>query len=162
MNRKAIVIACIVLAAAAALYLLTRDRDEQRIRKNLALLADTVTKPGEGIGEIPLMGRTRTVQSLFTDDCTISVGRPVPDVTGIQQLTTVYFQAMRMTDAIEVTFHDVSVAIGDDGVSATTTMTAKATRAKDRAIEAREVELTWKKLEGKWRIHRAESVRVLR
>ncbi len=156
------VIICIVLAAAIVVYFVTRNRDERQIRKKLGLLAGAVTKSGEGVGEIPLMGRTRTVQSLFSDDCVISVGKPVPDINGVQQLTTVYFQAMRMTDAIEVTFLDVSVTLGDDGVSATTNMTAKATRARDKGIEAREIEMKWRKIEGTWRIHEAEAVQTLR
>lgn len=41
-------------------------------------------------------------------------------------------------------------------------MTAKATRAKDNGIEAREIEMKWRKVEGRWRIREAEAVRVLR
>ena len=145
---------------------LLRDNDEAMIRNELSSLAAVCSKLSDNSGELVIMGKANRLKTLFTQDCVISVGRPVPEMTGVDTLAAVFFQAMRTVSEMEVTFVDISVTVDDVRVSATTTMTARATEARgvgsSRELQAREIQMLWRKVDGTWKIAKATVVKILR
>lgn len=164
--NKFVLALIVALVVAVATVLIIRSRDEYRIKKNLKLLAASVSKyrdiDEEGIAFLKKVAR---MKSLFFKDCTIMVGKPVPVIQGIEELIAFYTHAMRTVSEIKVTFHDISVVVEEDRKTAKTLMTAKADspdlQEGGDSIDAREVEMIWKKYEGKWKITTVNEVKIL-
>ncbi len=165
MKKLILVLTFLLTASFIVFFLLTRQGDERQIRKNLISLAAMVSKLGDE-SELIALANIQKIKSLFTRDCQISLGAPVPEIRGRDMLISALHQARRMVERIEVDFYDISVIIGENYMTAKTTMTAKATaldpqRGK-RVMEAREVDMCWKKVEGEWKIAKVQLIRTLR
>ncbi len=163
---KAVVIIVLIAAAAVAAWLVTRDRDQHRIRKNLDRLAAAVHKPrGAVIEGMDLFKRVAIVQSLFTTDCVISAGEPAPEMKGTDELCALFAQGIKTVKELKILFKDVSVTVAPDHLSAAVTMTVEAIGEDfsegTRKFDAREVEVAWKKIEGKWKIAAVKEVQTL-
>lgn len=164
---KKIVIALIIaLVVAAAMHFIIRNRDEHSIKKSLKSLAASVSKSKNvDVQGIAFFKKVATIKLLFSDDCTISVGTSIPTIHGIDDLIAFYTQGMRTVHEIKVTFHDISVAIGEDRSTAKTFMTAKATcpdfQEGGGGVEAREIEMSWKKYDRTWKIITVNEVKTL-
>lgn len=145
------------------IFLVTRHHgDEWQIRRNLSSLAAMVSGLGNE-SELVAMNNIRKMKSLFTKDCHIAVGSPVPEMTGHDMLVSTVYQVRKMVNNVDVDFYDISVTIGENRVTARTTMTATVTRREgERGTEAREVEMRWKKVEGVWKIAEVQLVKTLR
>ena len=162
--KNRILIAACVAAAAVLIFVLMRDSDERRIRAQLKRFRNVVTKSDEAVSEIVLLGNTRALQALLTDACTVRIGSPVPDMNGKRSIVAAYFHVMKMSLTIEVALYDISVTIGDDRATATSVMTATAGSPDGRGdgIEAREIEMRWKKIEDTWKIAEVKAAVVFR
>lgn len=147
-----------------AIFFITRNRDERHIRKNLSSLAATISKSRDE-GALALIAKAQKIKSFFTQDCRIVVGAPIPDIQGLEMLVAVFYQALRSVDEVNVGFHDISVTIGEEGITAKTVMTAKATgpdpQGGERVTDAREIEMDWKKIDGTWKIAEVRVVQIL-
>ena len=112
------------------------------------------------------LANIRKIKSLFTPDCQIVVGAPIPEIQGHDMLISTIYQARRIVNRIDIDFYDISVTIGDNHVRARTIMTAAATglapQEGERVIEAREIEMRWKKVEGLWKIREVRLIQTLR
>lgn len=146
------------------IFFITRNRDERRIRKNLGSLAAAVSKSRDE-GNLSFIAKIAKIRSLFTKDCRITVGAPIPDIEGIEMLVAIFSQALKSVDEVKVNFYDISVTIGEERTTARTAMTAKATghdpHVGRRVTDAREIEMDWKKIDGTWKIREVRAVRTL-
>ncbi len=173
---KKILLILVVALVVVSIVIIVRSRDEYRIKKKLKSLAALVTK-SKGVDEkgLALIARAAALKKLFARDCSVSLGEYVPgirdmgefvpDMLGIEEVVGMYTMAMRSISDIKVTFHDISVTIGDNRKTANTYMTAKVKCAEcfegDEGIDAREFEMEWEKVEGKWRIKEVKEVETL-
>ena len=164
-GKRAFVIA-LVAVAAVVVWLLTQDGDQRLIRKNLDRLAAAAYKPrGAVIEGLDIFKRVAVIQSLFTADCVISAGEPAPEMKGTDELCAIFSQGIKTVKELKILFKDVSVAVAPDHASATVAMTVEAIGAdfqeSGRRFDAREVEVAWKKAEGKWKIAAVKEVQTL-
>ncbi|MCD5397514.1 nuclear transport factor 2 family protein [candidate division NPL-UPA2 bacterium] len=148
-----------------AFFLLTHHGDERQIRRNLISLAARLSRLGNE-SELMALANIKKIKLLFTQDCRIMVGAPIPEIRGHDMLLSTLHQTRRVMGKIEVDFYDISVIIEEDLVTARATMTAMATgldsQRDERIIEVREVKMYWKKVEGEWRIAEVRLIRTLR
>lgn len=112
------------------------------------------------------LANIQKIKSFFTQDCRIAVGAPIPDIIGHDMLMSTIYQARKIVDKIDVDFYDISVIIRENHITANTTMTAKATgpdpQGGERVTEVREVEISWEKVEGVWKIADVQLIQTLR
>jgi len=124
-----------------------------------------VSKSGNE-NEVMALANIQKIKTLFTRNCRIAVGAPIPEIRGHDMLMSTVYQARKMVNKIDVDFYDISIIIGDKQVTARTTMTVKATgpdsRGDKQVIEAREIEMRWKKIENRWKIAEVQVIRTLR
>jgi hypothetical protein len=160
LKHRGILLGVAILAGAVLIFLATRDSDERRIRRRLKMLAEKATNTEGELSEMALVGRGRAIQSAFTKDCVVSIGRPIPDVNGPGQLATVYLHTMKTVKNLEVTLHDVTVAVDEAGSTAVTYLTVKATSPDfgQDGVDVREIEMKWRKVDDSWRIEEARVV----
>ena len=148
------------------IWLVTQDWDQRRIRKNLDRLAAAAYKPkGAVIQGVDLFKRVTVLRSVITADCVISPGEPVPQIKGLDELCGLFAQGINMVAELKVMFKDVSVNFAPERQGATATMTAEGIgtdlQGGPKQYEAREIEMTWKKIEGKWKIAEVKEVKTL-
>lgn len=163
---KAVAVVVLIAAAAVVVWLLTQDWDQRRIRKNLDRLAAAAYKPrGAAIEGMDLFKRVAIIQSLFTTDCVISAGEPAPEMKGTDELCALFAQGIKTVKELKILFKDVSVTVAPNHLSATAAMTVEAIGEDfsegNRKFDAREVEVAWKKNEGKWKIAGVKEVQTL-
>lgn len=164
---KKITIPLILILAVLVIIIsfMARNRDERRIRKNLGSLAVTVSKSKDE-GTLAFIARIAKIKSLFTKDCRIVVGAPVPDIEGLEMLIGIFSQTLKSVDEVKINLYDISITIGEEQATARTAMTAKATgpdsHGGGRVTEAREIEMDWKKIDGTWKIDEVRAVQTLR
>jgi hypothetical protein len=166
LNGKAILVIAFVAATAVVVWLVTQDWDQRRIRKNLDRLAAAAYKPrGAVIEGMDLFKRVAIIQLSFTTDCVISAGEPAPEMKGTDELCGLFAQGIKTVKDLKILFKDVSVTVAPDRLSATGNMTIEAIGEDfsegKRKFDAREVEVAWKKIEGKWKIAGVKEVQTL-
>lgn len=164
MKKITIALMIILTIFFIVIFFTTRHRDQRLIKKGLDSLAITVST-SRNEGELAFIAKTRKIKSLFTQDCRIVVGDPIPDIQGLEMLTTTFCQALRSVDELDVDFCDISITIEEEGTSAKTMMTAKATGPDpykgEPVTDVREIEMNWKKIDGTWKIADVRAVQTL-
>lgn len=154
----------IVPFAAVLIFLVFYFRGpEYRIRKNLTALEGLLTKSPD---ELPIasLGRAGRVGTFFTEDCSITVGDPVPDIRGNSQLVAIVYRARQSFHRADVNFADISISVTDKN-NAELTLTPTATVYEQGSlmgrVEAWEVELTMVKINGSWKIKKVTAIETL-
>ena len=142
--KKAVILVFLGMAVVAAIFFLTCKQDQRIIKKKLNLLADTVSRsPGQD--KLISLVKAGRLKDLFTPDCLIELGEPIP--------------------RIEVTFRDIAVTIEQPPLAAKTVMTATAVSPDSdgggRRTDAREIEMEWKKIDRIWKIFKVSEVKTL-
>lgn len=165
MNSRTLAAIALVAVAAGAWFLLRGDFDEEQIRRNLDDLAAMASSPeGQPDAPAPLV-RLARIRKVLTEDCEVRPGEAYPAISGRDNLMAVIGQYTGSVSGLRVTFHDLTVTVADDGQTATTTKTVTVTsRGKqgEDILDAREARMTWRKVDGDWRIAVIEEVATLR
>ncbi|MFH0911422.1 MAG: nuclear transport factor 2 family protein [Planctomycetota bacterium] len=163
--RRVGVFLSILAACGAALYLLYRDSDEAKIRKRLDVLAETLSKSGPE-GPLSVLPKMQRLSDLFTKDCRVSAGGPVPFIEGERALLAAFQRLYGEVDSVAVRFYDVEVTADPSGRAARATLSATATRRhlvrRGESLYARELNFDWKKVDGAWRIDEVTVIEILR
>jgi hypothetical protein len=142
------------------IFVFYKTRNERQIRRNISSLSTAISSilKNDGI-TVPQFEVLRIV-SFFTEDCQITIGRPLPKIYGRQDLIAAVYLAGKMyVGEVEVGFYDVSVSIAENAATATSTKTAVATRAIGREIL--NIKMHWEKIQGRWKIATVESIPIL-
>lgn len=158
--KKILLILTLLVVAVAVVVFYFSQQDERQIRRNIASLSDSISALLREDG-IAALTEARRIGLLFTEDCQITVGGPVPEIHGRQELISAAYGARRMlAGKVEVAFRDVSITVAEDRVTAISTKTAVATGATGR--EVRNIKMRWEKTEGRWEIATAKYIPILR
>ena len=136
--------------------------DEERIRAALEELAATVSQSGgEGLAQ---MTRAATLGSFFAPDVEVDLGAPYAPFRGRDTIMALAAKAAVPGEGFDVRFVDVEVDVAPGGTDATARMTATlADRGGllDRGLDARELEMAWRKVDGGWLIARVTGIETL-
>jgi len=136
--------------------------DEGRIRAALEELAATVGEPrAEGFAQ---MTRAAAFGSFFTPDVEVDVGAPYAPFRGRDTIIAMAAKAAAPGQGLDVRFVDVEVDVAPGGTEAIARMTATVAdrrAASDRGIDARELEMAWRKVDGHWLIARVTGIETL-
>jgi hypothetical protein len=156
-----------MLAIVGAIaYMVTRNRDEETIRKQLDVLAATASKGGLPEAGGAYMKKMLELRSLFTVDCTLDVASAGVNTRGADNLIMLYSQSVGAARELIFSFHDISVTVAEDRRSARTPLTVKTVSSEPleglTGIDAWEVEMGWEKIDGHWKIASIAEVQTLR
>jgi len=136
--------------------------DEGRIRAALEELAATVSEPGaEGLGQVT---HAAALGGFFAPDVEVDLGAPFTPFRGRDTIMAMAAKAAVPGQGLDVRFVDVEVEVAPGGTDATTRMTATVADRGGRAqggIDARELEMTWRKTDGQWVIARVTGIETL-
>ena len=162
--KKAVILVFLGMAVVAAIFFLTCKQDQRIIKKKLNLLADTVSRSPDQ-DELTSLAKAGRLKGLFTPDCLIELGEPIPRIDDRETLMAMYYNFQRAIPRIEVTFRDIAVTIERPPLAAKTVMTATAVSPDSdgggRRTDAREIEMEWKKIDRTWKIFKVSEVKTL-
>lgn len=163
--RTLIRIVSIVVALLVAYYAYHRyfPDDEAVIRARLDDLAATVSHTGGGEG-FSTLARAAKFGTFFTQEVVIEIGGGFAPIRGRDTVLALAAKAQVPGEGFTIRFVDVTVAVDPSGLSALATMTATAqgrSLGDFQAIDARELEMAFLKVDGEWQIERVTGVETI-
>jgi len=161
-NRKRVaIILALAVAAIAAWHLL--QSDEVKVRKQLNLLAELISKEGEE-STIMAAQRGHSIGKIFTDPSAYETdAHTYSGSYSRQQIARQALLARAGFTHLRLKLHDISITFTNKiraGVILTANVAGE-TKAGDKIDNAHEIELTLSKTEKKWLISRIKVVEVL-
>jgi len=136
---------------------------EEVIRQRLTELARTASCSGKESALVKLAG-AQALTSFCTPDVEITVDIPGYSrrtFSGHDELVQAAVGARSAGRAFSVEFLDIIVTVASDRTSAVADLTAKGNVSGEKDLYVQELRFRLKKVEGKWLIFRAETMKTL-
>ena len=133
------------------------------VRQRLVTLANTATF-GAHDSVVARAAKAQKFSSMFSRDVTIrfnSAGYGARELTGMDELTESANGAFAAIRELKVEFLDITVTVAADRLSAEANCTARVRMADKSDYGVSEMRFKFKKIEGKWLISLAETVKTL-
>ena len=157
------VLIAVALIAAYYAYRWYFPDDEAVIRARLDDLAATVSHTGGGEG-FSMIARAAKFGTFFTQDVLIEIGGGFAPIRGRDTVLAIAAKAQVPGEGFIISFVDVTVTVEPSGSSALATLTATAqgrSLGDLQAIDARELEMAFLKVDGEWQIDRVTGVETI-
>lgn len=138
--------------------------DEARIRDVLERIAGAASSGGAEEGEVARIARAASIRSELDPQVTVDAGPPFSQLAGRDALVGTVARLKSSVRDLEVQLDDVQVTVAADRLTARVTLTAKAHFRDERggrALEARELDVLFRRLEGDWVVSEVAFVRAL-
>ncbi|MGH9350345.1 MAG: nuclear transport factor 2 family protein [Vicinamibacterales bacterium] len=153
----------VVVVAAGVLAYRWWNSPERQIRRTLAAISSRLSHD-EPVTGLAAAVAAAGLQELVAREVVIEPGRPFPPLTGRDAVVAAAARLVTATPAARVEVVDLRITIGADGDTARVAGSVVATfhdRAGQRAVEAREVVMTLRRVGGRWVVERAAAVNVV-
>jgi hypothetical protein len=137
--------------------------DEAQIRSVLERISETISGGGTE-GDVAVLGRAAALRSHLAPDVVVDAGAPYMRLTGRDAVIVTTARLNGVIRNLDVTFEDIEIAVADDRTSARATLVAEARydeRGGQRGFEARELELAFRRLDGRWVLSEVALIRAL-
>lgn len=136
--------------------------DRQLIERQLNSLAAAASVSGAETPVVRMTGAAR-VAKFFTDDVIVSANDQSSTIGGRDAVMALAAQARATSGPLKVSFDDVQIAVADPS-TATAYMTvtiSSADRNGSSLVDARELNVTFRKVAREWLIARVDALRTL-
>ena len=152
-----------VIGAGVFGFFRFKTRDERQLRKNIKIMGNLVSKSSED-SDLVLLARVAKFTSYLTEDCLVVYGPPLPDMNGREDIQMVVVNVQKIFKRLEVEGIDVTVVLSANHQRARTHLTvnvvgSQAEETKE-LIDAREVDLSWIKIDRHWKIKEARYIQT--
>ena len=137
--------------------------DEAQIRAVLERIADAVGS-GADEGEVGRIARAASIRKELDPQVAVDAGPPFTRLTGRDTLIGTAVRVNSRVRDLEVQFDDVQVSVAPDRETAKVYLTAAAYFRDQRGgqgLDARELDITFRRLEGHWVVSAVALVRTL-
>ena len=159
---RALAIVCAVIAMAVYGWRWVFPNDESEIKAVLERIADGVSASEDG-GDVGRLARAASLRNEFAADVRVDAGPPFQRITGREAIIGVAARIKSSVGHLELSFPDISVLVDPDRQTATAMVTAEAhfDQGGRRNIDARELEIGFKRLESDWVITAVSLLRAI-
>jgi hypothetical protein len=164
MTKRFVIIVC----ALAALWFGWRwafPSDEAQIHRVLDRIAKAAGSGAVGESDVARIARSMSIRSALDPKITVDAGPPFRATSGRDVLIGTVARLNTTMKDLEVRFADVQISVDPSRTSAKVHTTAEALfhdARGDRGLEARELDLTFRRLQGDWVVSQVAPVRTLR
>jgi hypothetical protein len=137
--------------------------DETAIKKRLNRVAALMTFDSKE-GGIAIAANVSELMGLFELEVEVEIDTPEfqrQSLVGRDMIRNAALAARQSYSPLEVKFLDQNVAITPDGTNATVHLTGQVRQPGKRDLFVQELKFMLRKVNGKWIIHRVETVRTL-
>jgi len=138
--------------------------DDAQIRGVLEEIAEAVGGSAAQEGEVSRLARAASARNQLDPQITVDAGPPFNRMRGRDAVIGTIARLNGSIRDLEVKFTDVQITVGRDRSSAKAYLTAEAhywDRGGARGLEARELDLTLRRLNGDWVVSDVALVRTL-
>jgi hypothetical protein len=160
---KRVVLAAVALTALWLGWRWVFPNDEAQIRAVLERIADAAGGGAED-GEVGPIARAASIRKELDPQIAVDAGPPFTRLTGRDTLIGTVARMNSSVRDLEVQFDDVQVSVAPDRETAKVYLTAEAyfrDQRGGRGLEARELDVTFRRLEGNWVVSEVALVRTL-
>lgn len=161
---KRLAVAAIALTALWFGWRWLFPNDEAQIRAVLERIADAVGSGAAEEGEVGRIARAASIRGELDPQISVDAGPPFTRLSGRDTLIGTVARVNSTVRDLEVQFEDVQVSVAPDRTTAKVYLTAEAhfnDQRGGRGIEARELDVTFRRLEGDWVVSEVALVRTL-
>ena len=161
MQRLIVLIAVVATAWFGWRYLFPSD--EAQIRSALERIADAVGSDGER-GAVAHIARAASMRNELDPEIVVEAGPPFSRMTGRDAVVGAVARLNATLPDLEVDLSDVQVTVAPDRTTARGSLTVDAQfrdERGERVRDARELELTFRRLDGDWVVTQVTLVRAL-
>jgi hypothetical protein len=158
-----LVLLAVVIGLGFWLWTIFFPAPEKVVLKKIASLAATATFSA-GDGNITRANKASNLIGYFSNDAEISVDAPelgAHTLSGRDEIRETALRAFTGLAALKVEFLDVTVRIGADQQIADVSCTVRVNAGDKKDYGVEEMHFQLKKVDGDWRITRAETVKTL-
>jgi hypothetical protein len=138
--------------------------DDAQIRSVLERIAEAVGSGAEQQGDVSRLARAAAVRNQLDPQITVDAGPPFSRMSGRDAIIGTIARMNGTVSDLEVVFADVQITVDPTRSSAKVYLTAQA-QYRDgggaRGLEARELDLTFRRLDGDWVVSDVARVRTL-
>ena len=116
---------------------------------------------GDGLGQ---MARAARLGSFFAQDVVVDLGRPYSRLEGRDTIMALAAKMQVPGEGLDVRFVDVAIDVAPAGADAVVHLTATvASRGRpfESGLDAKELEMAWRKVDDTWVIARVTGVETL-
>lgn len=152
----------VVLVAGWTAWQWAFPSDEAQIEAVLERIAENLAG-GAAEAEVARLARAASLRHEFAPDVVIDAGEPLQRINGREALVGMAARLHGTVRNLEVRFHDLAIVVAPDRQAATATVTAEA-RFDDgagRGIEARDLAMTFTRVDGDWVVASVSLIRAL-
>ena len=140
--------------------------DQSQIRAVFARISAIVEASASaetGSGGIEGLARVASLQQEFAPDATVDAGAPLQRLKGRQPIVAAAARVLLAARDLELRFPDITIDVAGDRQTATAIVTAEAyfDQAGQRTMDARELELTFMRVEDRWVIGAVSLIQPL-
>jgi hypothetical protein len=139
--------------------------DEAQIRAVLERIAEGVGGGGEGGGGVEALARAASLRNEFAPDVIVNAGPPFQRINGREAIIGAAARLNSATRNLELRFPDATVDVAADRQTATAVVTAEARFDQPgggRGLDARELEVTFRRLDDRWVISAVTLIEPLK
>lgn len=157
-HQRSLLMAGIVVASVGMFMLLTMNRDERIIRRNLEdLIARCEKKSGRGVFQT--LASAADIRTFFTTDALLNLGKPYPAQLEARELPPLIARAHLELESLQITVNGVEFLprTAPDQVETRLAAELKAQRGEMAERFLDEYRVRWKKIDGDWKIAEARS-----
>jgi hypothetical protein len=161
---KRVVLAAVALMALWFGWRWVFPNDEAQIRAVLDRIADAVGSGAAKEGEVGRIARAASIRKELDPQIAVDAGPPFMRLIGRDTLIGTVARVNSSVRDLEVQFEDVQVSVAPDRETAKVYLTAEAyfrDQRGGRGLEARELDVTFRRLEGNWVVSDVALVRTL-
>jgi hypothetical protein len=137
--------------------------DEAAIRAVLGRIAEGVSAGAAGNGNMERLARVASLRHELAPDITVDAGPPFQRLTGREAIIGTAASLSGSTRDLQVRFEDVEITVEPSRQRAEVTLTVEArTRdAADGGLDSRELEVIFRRVEGRWVVANVALIRAL-
>jgi hypothetical protein len=161
---RIVVLVAVVAAAAWYGWRWVFPDDEAAIRAVLSRIEEGVSAgEGAGDGDMNRLARAASLRHELAPDITVDAGPPFQRLTGRDAIIGAAASVSGSRRDLQVRFQDVDIAVEPSGERAEVTLTAEA-RSRDAAdggLDSRELQVIFRRLEGRWVVANVTLIRAL-
>lgn len=138
--------------------------DEAQIRGVLVSIADGLETEGGDASSVQGLARVAALQNEFAPDAIIVAGPPFQRLTGRQAIVAAAARVRVAVRNLEIDFPEIAISVAGDRQTATALVTAEAhfaDAAASRGLNARDFEVAFARLDGRWVVTSATLIEPL-
>lgn len=164
MTPRRIVIVAVVCLAVWLTWRYVFPSDEAQIRRVLESITDAVGSGDAGEGQVAHIARAASMRNELDPQIVVDAGPPFSQISGRDAVVAAVARLNSMVRDLDIGLNDVQTTVAPDRTAARSSLTVEASfrdERGERVVDARELDVAFRRLDGEWVVSQVALVRAL-